>query len=170
MAGAQAWDRIDSIIGRGCCIEGSLVFEGGLRVDGQVLGDVLTRSGTHGYLVVSAHGRIAGDIHASNLVIGGEVVGNLHASGRVELLPRARIIGNIHYKTLTMRVGACVSGMLSPHDGGEMCGDIAHDNIFGNGAENGVESTMQHVPLHSAAKRAKGYNLETLNQQAGALT
>lgn len=114
MAGAGNVRGIDTLIARGCHIEGELVFSGGLRIDGQVRGDVRTELPGQGYLVLARAGRICGDIWAGHVVIDGLVTGNLHVSGRVELLPRARIIGDIHYASLSMQPGATVTGQLCP--------------------------------------------------------
>ncbi len=146
MASAKTWETVDSLIGQGCLIEGVVVFRGGLRVDGQIAGGVQVAADAEGSLMLSGHGRIEGDIRADHIIIGGEVVGNLHATGRVELLPRARIIGNISYASLSMQAGACVVGKLSPQ---------------------GHPAMPAPAP---AVFRASGYNPEPLVRKAGALT
>ncbi len=114
MASNKALQGIDTLIARGCRIEGRLVFQGGLRVDGRVAGDVCADPPEQGYLVLSHPAHICGDVRAGHVVIDGLVEGNLHISGRVELLCRARIIGDIHYGSLEMRPGAAVTGQLCP--------------------------------------------------------
>lgn len=146
MADAREWSAVDSLIGCGCRVEGAVVFRGGLRVDGQIAGDVLAEPATGGCVMLSALGRIEGDVRAEHIVIGGEVVGNLHATGRVELLSRARIIGNISYASLSMQAGARVSGELCPQEAAAW-------------------------PIGApAALGASSYNLGPLVQKAGALT
>ena len=66
--------------------------------------------------MVARTGRVCGDIRAGHAVIDGAVTGNLHISGRVELLSRARIIGDIHYASLSMQPGATVTGQLRPSE------------------------------------------------------
>ena len=114
MAGSSTLRGIDTLIARGCHIEGELIFSGGLRIDGQVSGDIRSALAGQGYLVLSRTGRICGDISAGHVVIDGQVTGDLHISGRVELLSRARIIGHIHYASLSMQPGATVTGQLCP--------------------------------------------------------
>ena len=114
MAGDKALRGIDTLIGRGCRIDGDLVFRGGLRIDGQVHGDIRAESVQEGYLMIARSGQIHGEIRASHVVIDGQVQGNLHITGRVELLARARIIGDIHYLSLGMQAGAAVTGQLYP--------------------------------------------------------
>ena len=105
-------DGIDTLIGRGRRIEGNLVFRGGLRVDGHIVGNVRAEPQDAGYLVVPPEGRIEGEVRAGHIVVSGQVEGDLHAAGRVELLARARIIGNVSYASMTMQAGCRVSGKL----------------------------------------------------------
>ena len=116
MAGSGTLRGIDTLIARGCHVDGELVFSGGVRIDGDVSGDLRAEPPGQGYLVVARTGRVCGDIRAGHAVIDGAVTGNLHISGRVELLSRARIIGDIHYASLSMQPGATVTGQLRPSE------------------------------------------------------
>ena len=140
---------IDTLIGRGCRIEGNVAFQGGLRVDGHIIGDVRAEPEGAGYVIVPPLGRIEGEVRAAHIVVSGQVVGNLHASDRVELLARARIIGNITYAAMTMQAGCSVSGKLLQVD---------EENI-----------PSEHAPL-AAASGARGYNSKLLIHKAGAFT
>ena len=140
---------IETRIGQGCRIEGKLVFWGGLRVDGEIIGDVLADPAGAGYLILPAEGRIEGDVRVSAVVVGGEVLGNLHVSGRVELLAHARIIGDISYASIKMRAGCSVTGQLKPL--------------------NELNIPEAHASL-PAAQGAQGYNLKSLIHKAGAFT
>jgi cytoskeletal protein CcmA (bactofilin family) len=108
---------IDSIIGRNCSVEGSVVFRGGLRVDGHIRGNVMADPEDSGYLMLSSCGKIEGSVRVAKVVIGGAVAGNLHASDMVELKAGARIIGDVTYLTLAMRAGASVAGKLCHQPG-----------------------------------------------------
>jgi cytoskeletal protein CcmA (bactofilin family) len=142
-------DGIDTLIGRGCRIEGDIVFRGGLWVDGHIIGNVRAEPQGAGYLIVPPQGRIEGDVCARHIVVSGEVVGNLHASDRVELLARARIIGNVSYGGMTMQAGCSVIGRLLQVD------------------ESNIPDERASL---SAAPRARGYNLKLLIYKAGAFT
>ena len=104
--------RIDSLIGAAVKIEGNLTFGGGLRVDGEITGNVIAVSDEPSTLVLSEHGRINGEISVTHLVINGVVTGSVSASEYMELQSKSRIIGDIHYKTLEMQLGAIVEGTL----------------------------------------------------------
>ena len=103
--------RIDSQI------EGDVTFAGGLRVDGEVKGNVCSTGEGGGTLVVSEHARIEGEIHVSHLVINGTITGPVYSSEFLELQPRARVTGDVQYNSLEMHLGAIVQGRLV-HQGG----------------------------------------------------
>lgn len=109
--------RIDSLIGVGTKIEGDVTFVGGLRVDGEVKGNVRSTGDGGGILVVSEHARIEGEIHVSHLVINGTIIGPVFSSEFLELQPRARVTGDVQYSSLEMHLGAIVQGRLV-HQGG----------------------------------------------------
>lgn len=104
--------RIDSLIGAGTVVAGDVTFTGGLRIDGEVRGNVVTANGEPGTLVVSEQARIDGEIRASHVVINGSVNGPLTADDYLELQQKARVAGDITYRTLEMHVGAVVHGRL----------------------------------------------------------
>lgn len=108
--------QIDSLIGSGMHIEGNVSFSGGLRVDGEIKGNVRAESGQPAMLVLSEQARIEGVIEVSHLLLNGTVVGPVHVSEYAELQPKSRVTGNIFYKMLEMHVGAIVEGNLVHQD------------------------------------------------------
>ena len=110
--------RIDSLIGAGTVVDGNVTFAGGLRVDGKVHGDVIAASGEPSTLVISEHAVVEGEIRVSHIVINGKVDGPVFADGYLELQPKARVVGDVSYKTLEMHVGAVLRGRLDHADPG----------------------------------------------------
>ncbi|MFC3109134.1 polymer-forming cytoskeletal protein [Undibacterium arcticum] len=108
-------NTIDSLIGISTTINGDLRFKGGLRIDGHIKGNVIGEAGEPSMLVISEHAKIEGEVRVAHLVVNGEVVGAVYSTELLELQPKARIIGDVHYKTLEMHGGALVSGKLA-HD------------------------------------------------------
>jgi cytoskeletal protein CcmA (bactofilin family) len=104
--------RIDSLIGEGTLVTGDVVFSGGLRIDGQVRGNVTAANGEPSTLVVSGQARVDGEIRVSHVVVNGTVNGPVSADDYLELQPKARIVGDVTYKTLEMHVGAVIQGRL----------------------------------------------------------
>jgi cytoskeletal protein CcmA (bactofilin family) len=110
--------EIGSLIGIGSTVRGDIVFHGGLRIDGKVVGSVHCNEGEQGgMLVISEHGSVEGEVRAAHLVLAGSITGPVHASEMVELQPKARIVGDLHYKALEMHHGAVIDGHLV-HEGG----------------------------------------------------
>lgn len=109
-------NRIDCLIGAGTVIKGDLMFDGGLRVDGRVHGNVQSAEGKPGTLVLSEAAQIEGEIRVSHVVINGTVVGPVHAADYVELQGKANVTGDVYYRTLEMQLGAVVQGRLVYQD------------------------------------------------------
>lgn len=104
--------RIDSLIGAGTSLVGDVTFSGGLRVDGEIRGNVRSADGQPATLVLSEHARIEGEISVSHIVINGTVIGPVHSSDFLELQPRAKVTGDVEYATIEMHLGAIVQGRL----------------------------------------------------------
>jgi len=105
--------RIDCLIGAGTTVQGDVSFTGGLRVDGVIKGNVSTANGEPGTLVVSEQARIDGEIKVSHVVVNGTVNGPITADDFLELQGKARVTGEIAYRTLEMHLGAVVQGRLN---------------------------------------------------------
>jgi cytoskeletal protein CcmA (bactofilin family) len=105
-------NRIDSLIGSGTRIEGSVIFSGGLRIDGEVKGDVVAATDQPSTVVVSEQARIEGEVKVTHMVVNGTIVGHVHASEFLELQPKCRVSGDIHYANLEIQLGAVVEGRL----------------------------------------------------------
>ena len=104
--------RIDTLVGAETHIDGDLHFNGGLRVDGAIRGSVSEQNGTPSTLILSEHGKIEGAVTAAKIVINGKVIGPVKSSHFIELQTKARIIGDLYYKSLEMHTGAVIEGKL----------------------------------------------------------
>lgn len=104
--------RIDTLVGQGTEIKGNLVFTGGLHVDGSIIGNVVAEEGSSAILILSEFGRIEGEVKVPNMVLNGEIVGDVYGSTRVELAPKSRIKGSVYYNLIEMAIGAEVNGGL----------------------------------------------------------
>lgn len=114
MFGKKKQPPIKSLIAQGSCIEGNLKFTDGLRVDGEVIGDIRANEGSPSILVISELASVTGLIHADHVIINGRVTGPVHASQLLELQPKAKIEGEVSYKALEMHQGAVIFGQLRP--------------------------------------------------------
>ncbi len=103
--------QIDTLVGSGTVVKGDVYFKDGLHIDGVVKGSVIAE-GESSMLTMSEQGRIEGEVRVHNIVLNGEVVGDVHASEHIELAPAARVTGNVYYNLIEMAMGAEVNGNL----------------------------------------------------------
>jgi cytoskeletal protein CcmA (bactofilin family) len=105
-------NRIDSLIGTGTVIEGNVIFTGGLRIDGEIRGNVSGSGEQAGTLVLSEQARIDGEVNVSHLVLNGTVNGPVRSTEFLELQPNARVNGDVEYNNIEIHLGAIVQGRL----------------------------------------------------------
>jgi cytoskeletal protein CcmA (bactofilin family) len=105
-------NRIDTLIGAGTTITGDIAFSGGLRIDGEINGNVHATGDQASTLVISEHARITGEVSVAHLVINGAVTGPVVSSGFLELQAKARVAGDIQYNSIEMHLGAVVDGRM----------------------------------------------------------
>lgn len=103
---------IDCLIGAGTAILGDVHFRGGLRIDGEVRGNVIAEDGAPSMLVLSENARVEGQVRAAHLVINGTIIGPVQADELLELQPNAKVSGEIRYRAIEMHHGAVLEGAL----------------------------------------------------------
>lgn len=126
--------KIDTLIGQGVEIKGDIKFQGGLHLDGVIVGNVShTENASAPVLVISDQGRVEGDVYVAYAVINGEVVGNVYASEKLELSAKARISGNVEYNLLEMASGAEINGQMfhavEARKSPDALADESYDNV-----------------------------------------
>lgn len=117
--------HIDSLIGQNTEIHGDVIFSGGLHVDGKIKGSVIAEKGEDSVLTLSERGTIEGEVKVPNVVVNGSVIGDVHATGHVELASQARVHGNVYYSLIEMAMGAEVNGKLMHQS------EVAEDEMVG---------------------------------------
>jgi len=105
---------IKSLIAEGSQIDGNFRFADGLRIDGAVVGNISGNPDLASILVISETASVTGEIQADHIIINGTVKGPVHARVMLELQPKARITGDVHYTALEMHQGAIIAGQLRP--------------------------------------------------------
>jgi cytoskeletal protein CcmA (bactofilin family) len=101
-----------SIVAKDMTIVGDLETEGLVRIEGRVRGTV--RAGSQ--VLIGQGAQLEGDLHTKEAVIGGEVVGSIHATERVELQPTAVVTGNIITPRIAVMEGGKVTGEVRIQD------------------------------------------------------
>ena len=93
----------------GSKISGKLLFEGAIRIDGQVEGEITAKES----LIIGESAVVTAQIRANSIVVGGKVSGDIIASQRLEIRPSARVIGNLTSPVLIVHEGAMFEGHCS---------------------------------------------------------
>jgi len=119
-AGSMARDRIGrfvasgendiSIVGQGMQVNGDVVTDGTVRIEGRVEGTIRAARS----VVLGRSGEVVGDIMTQDAVIGGRVIGSVMAETRLELQSTAVIEGEIRTPAqhLQLDEGACFNGQI----------------------------------------------------------
>lgn len=98
--------RVDTIIGKETEIKGTITSTGVIRIDGKVEGEIAHK----GDIVVGETGMVTANVKARNVAVGGAVTGNVEAAGKLELMPSARLVGDIKAGALVINEGALFKG------------------------------------------------------------
>ncbi len=102
----KAANTIGAFLGSDSEFEGQLTFQGTIRIDGRYKGNI-TVDGT---LIVGPSGRVTAEISASNMIISGEVTGNMTAATNIEVHASGKVYGNLIAPTVTIHEGAVFQG------------------------------------------------------------
>jgi cytoskeletal protein CcmA (bactofilin family) len=112
MFGKKAQPPIRTLVGEGTVIHGELRFVEGLRIDGEVEGNVTAVGDGHSILVISEKARVNGKVTGGHVIINGTVNGPVESTQLLELQPKAVIVGEVRYEVLEMHQGATIDGSL----------------------------------------------------------
>jgi cytoskeletal protein CcmA (bactofilin family) len=102
---------ISTIIGEGCLIEGKVTVTDYIKIDGVVNNDVDAKSG----IILSAQGRIKGNIIAGELVVFGIIEGNVECQS-ITIKTTGKVFGNITSKNLSIEDGAIFKGTVEMNE------------------------------------------------------
>ena len=97
---------LNTLIGKGSVIEGTIQVQGGIRIDGTVKGKISSTES----LTIGEDGVVEADLSTKVAVIGGNVIGNVLALEKIELQSKARVEGEITTKNLIIEEGAVFHG------------------------------------------------------------
>lgn len=108
--------KTDSLIAMGTRIEGNIRFSGGLRIEGDVKGNVEATGDSSSLLYLSEKATIEGEVTVAHFVANGTVAGKVTVSDTLELQAGARILGDVEYALIEMQQGAVIEGRLVHRD------------------------------------------------------
>ncbi|OGL43765.1 MAG: hypothetical protein A2161_07065 [Candidatus Schekmanbacteria bacterium RBG_13_48_7] len=99
-------DEIKAFVGEGTTFKGVLMYEGTIRIDGRVEGEIIT----DGNLVVGKTAVVEAEIKVGKISISGKVVGSITAKEVVEIHPSGKVYGDIRTPALIIEEGVIFQG------------------------------------------------------------
>ena len=123
--------RLDTLIGNGTILEGTLTSRESICIEGTVRGKVLCE----GSVIVGPKGRVDADIYAETVLVGGEVNGNIVSKSKLEITTNGKLRGDIKTGSLIIAEGVLFEGK---------CQMMTEDHSS-NRTEETIEPTQQHT-------------------------
>lgn len=109
-------ETFESIVGATLRVEGDLIINKSLRIDGIVNGDIYQAEGAKATVAIAPGATVTGNINVQDVIVSGVLKGNIRSAGRVELIQTATVEGDIHYGSIGIAVGARIVGQLNQID------------------------------------------------------
>ena len=103
-------DTITTFLGYGTSIDGTLEFQGTIRLDGNVKGQVISQNGT---LIIGDKAVVQAQVRVDTAIVRGEINGSIEAKTRIEAYSPARIIGEIQAPEISVESGVVFNGNCS---------------------------------------------------------
>lgn len=133
---AEELSNSSNTIGKGTTIEGNLETYGNIRVDGRVVGNIITKS----KLVLGQSSYVDGNVLAQNAEVLGEVKGKIEVTDLLTLKPSSVVHGDIVTNKLIVETGA-------KFNGGCKMGSAVKEIKIG---ENGRQETKESIRPQAA--------------------
>lgn len=98
--------EINTLLGRGTSFEGKLTFEGSVRIDGKLKGEIFSDD----TLIIGEGAYVEAEIDIGEVIIQGTLVGNVRAKRGIEVLAPGRVKGDLHTPSLQVEKGVVFEG------------------------------------------------------------
>lgn len=121
MPATASGGNLNAFLGEGTSFKGILTFEGTVRIDGRLEGEIFTKD----TLVIGEGAQVTAAIHAGVVVIGGTVRGDITAERKIEIHPTGRLYGNICTPSLVIEEGVIFEGSCTMGRGAGQAGEPA---------------------------------------------
>jgi cytoskeletal protein CcmA (bactofilin family) len=146
---------VTTLLGKGSEFEGKLSFEGTVRVDGKLTGEIFTDD----VLIVGEGAEVNAEVTVGAIVIQGIVRGNITAKRSVEIHSPGKVKGNINTPSLFIEKGVFFDGHCqmdssggasdsppSPrHSGGKKSSNVS-SNVSGNSTSTSTTKPESNSP------------------------
>lgn len=107
-----------TIISHGVKLEGKLTCVGSVRIDGSILGDIISQ----GNVTVGEQGEIMGKVNGQIIIVGGKVSGMINAKEKLTLESKANLKGDVFTRILVVEAGARFDGKSNMGESKETSG------------------------------------------------
>ena len=115
-----------AFLGKGCSVTGKLVFEGSVRIEGQVEGEITAQDA----LVIGESAVVNAQINGTSIVIHGKVTGDVTARKRLEIQAPGKVFGNINVPCLVIHEGVVFEGQCTMGAGDTQRGEQSRKVAF----------------------------------------
>lgn len=144
-ASVRSEDGVQAHLGKGSRVEGKLTFEGSVKIDGYVEGEIQAQQS----VIVGETAVINAQINADTVVVKGKITGDITARKQVELRGPAKLTGNITTPSLVIHEGVLFEGHCSM-----------------GGAESKAEKTDRKVALFPKEERSNASTVRMPSEAA----
>ena len=100
-------DSISTFLGPDASVEGVLIFQGTIRLDGTIKGKITSSGGT---VIVGEQAVVDAEITVGTAIVMGKLNGTIDASDRIEVYPPGRITGDIQAPVIAIEEGGLFNG------------------------------------------------------------
>ena len=113
---AKKPDSISTFLGPDASVEGTLAFQGTIRLDGRVKGNINSNGGT---VIIGEKAFVEAKIRVGIAIIMGQVTGTIEAADRIEIYPPGRVVGDIQAPVIAIEEGGIFNGNCIMKDASE---------------------------------------------------
>jgi cytoskeletal protein CcmA (bactofilin family) len=139
-------ESVQAHLGKGSRVEGKLTFEGSVRIDGHVEGEIEA----HAAVIIGDSAIINAQIQAETVVVKGKVTGDITARKRVELCAPGKLMGNITTPSLVIHEGVVFEGHCSMGGGAESKSDKSDRKVTLFPKEDRTTTSPVRMPSEAA--------------------
>ncbi len=100
-------DSISTFLGSQASVDGTIEFQGTIRLDGSVKGKIKSNGGT---VIVGEKAVVDAEVFVGTAIIMGEVRGTINAEERIEVYPPGRVVGDIQAPVISIEEGGLFNG------------------------------------------------------------
>ncbi|MEF2967584.1 polymer-forming cytoskeletal protein [Paenibacillus sp. M1] len=142
----------DTLVGEGSTFEGKITSGAGVRIEGQVVGDIECE----GDVTVGEKGHVESNtIIARNVIIAGVVNGNVRARQKISITSKGKLYGNITAVSLSIEEGSIFEGTSRM------------ESLSEPGSEAAASADAKSAAAKEVAAAAEGFSSSDNRQKAG---